>query len=298
MNNTRKFAAALLLAVLIGASGAAALFAGQATTVSTQGETVKVGVAESASQTTQEQQEKEKALRAAKEQKAKEFLEKQAAEIELNAPVVKTYSLKYIGASEFMRSAKFYVYDSTGTESSLTVRIAKRSIPDFEALLKKLDVEKKNIQFQVYTIVASKEDNPDADKYLGQTETKEITDKDLKRVLDEMKGLWNFKRFWIDSPSFLIAKDGSGSNHSKLVSRYDLELVLRNIQLRGDEPGKRIISVGEITLTQKLNTVLDNLINTSDITIKEKGYLVVGVSGLLTSLKGLALILVISAEIK
>ena len=298
MKNTAKFAAALLLAVLIGASGAAALFAGQGTTISTQGETVKVGVAESAPQTTQEQQEKEKALRAAKEQKAKEYLEKQAAENELNAPVVKTYGLKYISTSEFMRSAKFYVYDSTGTESSLTVKIAKRNIPDFEALLKKLDVEKKNIQFQVYTIVAAKEDNPDADKYLGQTEIKEITDKDLKRVLDEMKGLWNFKRFWIDSPSFLIAKDGSGSNHSKLVSRYDLELVLRNIQLRGDEPGKRIISVGEITLTQKLNTVLDNLINTSDITIKEKGYLVVGVSGLLTSLKGLALILVISAEIK
>jgi len=211
---------------------------------------------------------------------------------------VKTYALKYIGASEFMRSAKFYVYDSSGTESTLTVRIPRKNIPDFEALLKKLDVEKKNIQFQVYTIVAAKEDPPDSYKNYLQNETKEITDKDLKRVLDEMKGLWNFKHYWVDSPSFLIAKDGSGSNRSKLVSRYDLELVLRNIQLRGDEPGKRIISVGEIALVEKLNGTVDNLINTSDITTKEKGYLVVGVSGLQAGWNGLALILVISAEIK
>ena len=211
---------------------------------------------------------------------------------------MKTYALKYIGASEFMRSAKFYVYDSSGTESTLTVRIPRKNIPDFEALLKKLDVEKKNIQFQVYTIVAAKEDPPDSYKNYLQNETKEITDKDLKRVLDEMKGLWNFKHYWVDSPSFLIAKDGSGSNRSKLVSRYDLELVLRNIQLRGDEPGKRIISVGEIALVEKLNGTVDNLINTSDITTKEKGYLVVGVSGLQAGWNGLALILVISAEIK
>jgi len=224
--------------------------------------------------------------------------EKPAAD-DRNYMMVKTYELKYISASEFMRSAKFYVLDSTGTESSLTVRINGNNIPEFEALLKKLDVEKKNIQFQVYTIVASKDDPPDTYKssYL-QNETKDITDRDLKRVLDEMKGLWNFKHYWVDTPSFLIAKDGSGSNHSKLVSRYDFEMNLRNVQLRGDDPGKRIISVGEIQLTQSLNTVKQNLIDTSDITFKEKGYLVVGVSGLQTGWSGAALILVISAEIK
>jgi hypothetical protein len=294
MKNTMKFAVVLLLVGLMSASGAAALFAGQTTTVSTQGEAVKAASAETAPQTAQEKQEKDKAL--IEQQKA--FLAERKAEAERTTPIVKTYSLKYIGASEFMRSARFYVVDSSGTESSLTVRIAPKNIPEFEALLKKLDVEKKNIQFQVYTIVAAKEDPPDAYKSFVQNETKEITDKDLKRVLDEMKGLWNFKHFWVDSPSFLIAKDGSGSNHSKLVSRYDLELVLRNIQLRGDEPGKRVISVGETSLTQRQNTAVDNLINTSDITLKEKGYLVVGVSGLQAGWNGLALILVISAEIK
>jgi hypothetical protein len=292
-----KFAVAMLLAVLIGGSGAAALFAGQTTTISTQGETAKVAGAEAAPQTTQEKLENEKVLQAARAE-----MQKRMAEAELNAPVVKTYSLKYIRTSEFMRSAKFYVYDSTGTESSLTVKIAKRNIPDFEALLKKLDVEKKNVQFQVYAILALKDDP--VENLGGPAETKEITDKDLKRVLDEMKGIWNFKHYWVDSPSFLIAKDGSGSTRAKLVSRYDLELLLRNVQIRGDEPGKRIISVGEIGLTQKrgINTggesFGDTLIDTNDITLKEKGYLVVGVSGMPAGWRNGALILVISAEIK
>jgi hypothetical protein len=291
MRLTMKAALVLLLALLIGASGTAVLYAGQAAAASTQGEAVKAAGAESAPQTAQEKQEKDKELQARQAEREK-FL----AEAELNAPVVKTYSLKYIGATEFMRSAKFYVYDSTGTESSLTVKIAKRNIPDFEALLKKLDVEKKNIQFQVYAILALKEDP--LENLGGPAETKEITDKDLKRVLDEMKGIWNFKHYWVDSPSFLIAKDGSGSTRAKLVSRFDLELLLRNVQLRGEEPGKRIISVGEIAMTQKVNGGVDNLINTSDITLKEKGYLVVGVSGLQAGWRNGALILVISAEIK
>ncbi len=297
MRLTMKSALVLLLALLIGASGAAALFAGQTTAVPTQGEAVKAAGAEAAPQIVQDKQEKDKELQARQAEH-----EKFMAEAELNAPVVKTYGLKYIGATEFMRSAKFYVFDSTGTESSLTVKIAKRNIPDFEALLKKLDVEKKNIQFQVYAILALK-DEPLENPW-GQTETKEITDKDLKRVLDEMKGIWNFKHYWVDSPSFLIAKDGSGSTRAKLVGRYDLELLLRNVQIRGDEPGKRIVSVGEIGLTQRRGTsaqagnIDDVLLDTNDITLKEKGYLVVGVSGLQAGLRNGALILIISAEIK
>jgi len=213
--------------------------------------------------------------------------------------MVKTYGLKFISASEFMRSAKFYVMDSTGTESSLTVRIFSNNVPEFEALLKKLDVEKKNIQFKVYTIVASKEAPFESLKNFFITETQDISNKDLKRVLDEMKGLWNFKYYWVDNPSFLTVKDGSTGNTTKLVSgTYDFDMHLRNVQLRGDEPGKRIVAVGGISLVQSLNTVKSQLIETSDITFKEKGYLVVGVSGLQTGWSGAALILVISAEIK
>lgn len=252
----------------------------------------------------QAQEQKAQQEKAIQEALHKEETRRQKAEEEraLMEAVVRTYSLKYINASEFMRSAKYYVYDSSGTEATLTVRLPKKFIPDFEALLKKLDVEKKNIQFQVYAIVASKEDLPESYQSYLKAETKEITDKDLKKVLDEMKGLWNFKHYWVETPSFMIAKDGAESNHAKLVSRHDFELYLRNVQLRGEESGKRIISVGEIRLIQSTHTIdnksQQNLIDTSDITFKEKGYLVVGVSGMTTGWSGAALILVISAEIK
>jgi hypothetical protein len=214
--------------------------------------------------------------------------------------VLKTYSLKYISVADFMRSARLYVLDSTGSENALTVRIHRWNIPAFEDLLKKLDVEKRNIQFQVYTIIASK-DLPSGDPYenLLKNETKEIENRDLKRVLDEMKGLWNFKHYWLDSPSFLMVKDGSGSNFFKLVSSRDLVMDILHVQVKGDEPGKRIISIGQIQLSQEImGGGRTKLIDTNDITFKEKGYLVVGVSGFRTSYSGLALILVINAEIK
>ncbi|MCJ7563165.1 MAG: hypothetical protein MUP52_01070 [Candidatus Aminicenantes bacterium] len=223
--------------------------------------------------------------------------QKKPAADDRNYMMVKTYELKYISATEFMRSARFYVVDSTGTESSLTVRIYGNNIPEFEALLKKLDVEKRNIQFQVYTIIASKDQPPERFKNNFVSETQGIADKDLKRVLDEMKGLWNFKYYWVDSPSFLVVKDGAAGSMFKLVSSYDFDMNILRVQLRGDEPGKRIISVGQIKLIQTINLQLKSaLIDTSDVTFKEKGYLVVGVTGMIGS--GEALILVISAEIK
>ena len=307
MNKTAKIAIAILAAALIALAGVARPLAAQTAAAPDQDESKKAAAQAAKTETDQESEQ-------IKQLKARvavglatpgelEALQKEEARRAAEEPIVKTYSLKYIGASEFMRSAKFYVYDSSGTESQLTVKIPHKNIPDFEALLKKLDVEKKNIQFQVYTIIASKDDLPEAYPKGGplQNETKEITDKDLKRVLDEMKGLWNFKHYWIDAPSFLIAKDGAGQNHSKLVGRFDFDIRLRDVILRGDEPGKRIISVGQVGLSQIMsNGDATNLIDTTDITFKEKGYLVVGVSGLssMSSGRGLALILVISAEIK
>jgi len=259
---------------------------------------------------TKEEQENAEARKAA----AQAFAEAQAKAEQMKAEaqkareaeqaryeaVLKTYSLKYISVAEFMRSARLFVLDSTGSESALTVRIHRMNIPAFEDLLKKLDVEKRNIQFQVHTIVASKDEEPPGPyKDALKNETREITNKDLKRVLDEMKGLWSFKHYWLDSPSFLMVKDGSGANFFKLVSSRDLVMDLRSVRVRGDEPGKRIISVGEIQLSQEMTRGgRFKLIETNDITFREKGYLVVGVSGFISGWSGLALILVISAEIK
>jgi hypothetical protein len=259
---------------------------------------------------TKEEQEKAEARKAAAqafaeaqakaEQQKAEALKVREAEQAKYEAVLKTYSLKYISVEEFIRAARLYVLDSTGSENALTVRIHRMNIPAFEDLLKKLDVEKRNIQFQVHTIVASKDEEPPGPyKDALKNETREITNKDLKRVLDEMKGLWSFKHYWLDSPSFLVVKDGSGANFFKLVSSRDLVMDIRNVQVRGDEPGKRIISVGEIQLSQEMTGGgRSKLIETNEITFKEKGYLVVGVSGFHSGWSGLALILVISAEIK
>jgi len=234
------------------------------------------------------------------EQQKAEALKVREAEQAKYEAVLKTYSLKYISVEEFMRSARLFVLDSTGFENALTVRIHRMNIPAFEDLLKKLDVEKRNIQFQVYMIVASKDEEPPGPyKDALKNETREISNKDLKRVLDEMKGLWNFKHYWLDSPSFLMVKDGSVSNSFRLVSSRHLNMFIRRVQVRGDEPGKRTISVGQIKLTEELiNTPESTLIDTSDINFKEKGYLVVGVSGFTSGWAGMALILVINAEIK
>ena len=145
--------------------------------------------------------------------------------------------------------------ESSGSGDTLTVRIRKKYIPDFEAVLKKLDVEKKNIMFRVYTIIAARDDAQDIIK---KPETKDIDNRDLRAALDEMKGLWNFKHYWVDAPSFMTVKDGSGGSNLKLVSGLldyaDFTMALRHVFVSGDELGKRTITLGEIKLDLNVNT--------------------------------------------
>jgi hypothetical protein len=235
------------------------------------------------------------------EQKADQ--QKESTPGQPNRLLVKTYHLKYIRVSELMQSAKFYVMDHSGTENTLTVRIFESYVPQFEALLKTLDVEKANIQFQVYTIIASKDEPQEEVRSKFSSETQGIGDKELRKVLDEMKGLWNFKHYRVGSPSFLIIKDGSGRNTFRLVSEpYDFTMDILHVSLRGDKPGSRIVSVGQVQLVQAFSgrnaQETSTLIDTSDLTLKEGGYLVVGVSGFTAGWSGMALVLVIRAEIK
>ncbi len=71
--------------------------------------------------------------------------------------VVKTYPLKYVSWREVANAARLYVVEAAGSDSTLTVLIRKKNIADFEAVLKKLDVERKNIMFRIYTIIAAKD---------------------------------------------------------------------------------------------------------------------------------------------
>ncbi len=208
--------------------------------------------------------------------------------------VLKTYSLKFITPREISSVAKLYIIDSTGTEDTITVKIMKKNIPEFEKLLKKMDVEKKAVLVKVFTVIASKKQETQEDEV--------IENKGLKRVLDELNSLWKFQSYKIDGPSFLIVKDGSGSNFFKLVSSTsDLNMYILHVDVRGEKPDKRMVSIGQIQLkwVDSFGKNEQTLISTKDVTLKENGYLVVGVSGFPFGKDiGRALILIINAEIQ
>jgi hypothetical protein len=253
------------------------------------------------SQTTNAEQAKEEALKISEQAKteARARSEQQKAEVQILPDpvkyevVVKTYSLKYIDATDLLRLAKFYIIDSTSLGNVLTIRIFKKDIPAFEELLKKVDVDKKSIRFKVYPIIASRE--PISKGESEKEGSARIENKDLKKVLDEMTGVWNFKYFRTDDPSFLIVKNGSGSNSASLLSKFGfLNLTIVQPQIRGEKAGERIIAAKQIRLVRTSNFITDAPIDTQDIIIKENGYLVVGVGSLFGQQ---AIILILSAEI-
>ena len=324
-----------------------------------------------------------------------------------NWPIYKTYTLKYIKAEELLRATRILLDDASFSDNMITVKIWNIHIPQFEEMLKKLDVEKKTIQFQVFAIVASRDQgegqkmketreqaaalaltmslpssNPKTSpseklKYTGdpitlkykETDLRDVVlglaqfarlnvifdadvrgivtcnlhdvpwdqaldiilkqnnmgktiegemlriaplrilsreqnpekgdvieNKDLKKVLDELKTLWNFKTYEVDGPSFLSVHEDSGPNNFKLVTNRTLNLVVSNVKVLGDEAGKRTVSIGQLKLTGTTNFADYVFIDTQDVTLKERGYLVAGVSGYGSASN--ALILVISAEIK
>ncbi len=323
-----------------------------------------------------------------------------------NELIIKTYTLKHIKPEAVVNVARLYDAEASFYDNVLTVKIWSYRIPAFEELLKKLDVEKKAIQFQVYAVVASRDGeeagrpsesrsqaapiaspgaanvkqkagSPGTASYSGapitlkfneadlrtvvlylagfahlnvvfdpdvrgvvtcnlenipwdqaldiilaanqmgkiqdgntvriaplrvlaggavQEKTAAIENKDLKRVLDELKALWNFRSYEVDGPSFVTVKEDSGPDNFKLVTNRQLNLIVSNAKVVGDEPGKRTITVEQLKLTGMTNFVDYVFVDTHDVSIKENGYLVAGVSGFGSATK--ALILVISAVIK
>lgn len=306
--------------------------------------------------------------------------------------VIKTYSLKHIQPGELLRAARLFFDDASFSGNTVTVKIWSTQIPKFEEMLAKLDVEKKMVQFQVFVVVASRDQAPAAKaqgpgstyakpvapvvmapKYAGKPvsvkykdddlrdiilylaefgglnvvfdpdvrgtvtcnltdipwdqaldivlmqnnmgkvvdgkflriapvrilnpeRAQPIEDRELKRVLGELEGLWNFKAYEVEGPSYVTLVEGSGPNNFKLVTNRQLNLLVSNAQIVGDEVGKRTITIGQLRLSGKQNFEEYVYVDNHDLELKEKGYLVAGVSGFGTATK--ALILVISAEIK
>ena len=208
--------------------------------------------------------------------------------------VIKTYSLKFVSPLEIKNAAGLYIIASTTTDDTITVQIRRKNIPRLEELKKKLDVEKKTILIKVYTVIASKEKEPQEDEA--------IENKDLRKVLDELRNLWNFKSYKVDGPSFVTINEYSGASLRLVSSVSYFYMHILHAKVKGEEAGKRHVSIGLIQLKWRPGITAENeqtLIDAGDITIKENGYLVAGISGYgLSGRDAKALILIINAEIK
>jgi uncharacterized protein YxeA len=200
-----------------------------------------------------------------------------------NRLITKTYALKYIGPRVVDRTLGAYFHNSSYERngSLFTVRILPANLEQFEKMLKELDVQRKTIQFRIFTLVASNEGKPE-----------KIENPDLNRVLKELQKLLSFKAYRLDGVALLTAKDRGFRSSVKLSShtpKLNLNLHLLRIKIM-EEKGARHIDIDAL----ELKSGKTSLIQTS-ATIKEDGYLVAGVSKI--GENGDSLILVINADI-
>jgi hypothetical protein len=218
--------------------------------------------------------------------------------------LTKTYVLDHIKpmAVEKTLSAYFYrcSYDRNGT--MFTVVIPERNRKKFEELLNQLDVEKKSILIRIFTVVASQEGK-----------SSEITNKDLRNVLDELKKVLSFKAFHLDGVSALTVKDGQEYSRLQLSSNYSLDFRLLGVNIKKTKAGERTVGFHfelnrdtEKPATKLLESNRKKTITStgtkrvtlleSETSVKENGYLVAGVSKI--GKNGNSLVLVINAVIQ
>lgn len=196
---------------------------------------------------------------------------------------VKTYFLEHITPREVEKSLRYYYENLSADRDSnmFTVRIYKDKIPEFEKLLKKIDVEKKRILFRIFTVIASNEGNGD-----------DIGNKDLKKVLAELKSVLSFSSYKLDGTSMITVKEGSDDHTLTLLTKLPhLALLLYGVKVKGDTVGKRTIDIRNLRLSEYKNILIE-----TETSLNEDGYLVAGVSRV--GENGDALILVINAQIK
>jgi hypothetical protein len=200
--------------------------------------------------------------------------------------IIKTYRLKHISPSELIKATKVFILDFSYSEDLISVRIDKDNVPAFEDILKKIDVEKRDVMFKIYLIEAHRKE---IEAWMP------IKDADLKKALQELGNLWSFKSYNVDGPSFITVKEGSGPEVFRLVSRYNMNMEITNVHVQGEAEGNRTISIETMKLWGTQNFVESNFLETCNKTLKENGFFVAGISGFGSDR---ALILVISAEVR
>lgn len=191
--------------------------------------------------------------------------------------VVKTYFLKNISPTQVANSLKPYIFNHSTFEEKkmLTVTILKRNVKAFEELIRKLDLKPKIIKLRIFTIIASHKD-------LGP---EKIKNQDLKKVINELDKILNFKSYVLDGTSYISVKEGSRHNRLSLSSKFlhptRRAIELDNVTITIDKEGKQVVEV-ELDTAFRLQT---------NISIVENGYVVAGVSSLHEKEDSLILIL-------
>ncbi len=193
--------------------------------------------------------------------------------------VKKTYFLKNISAKDAIDTLRIYTETYSLKKNILSVEMARKNIGKFEKILKKIDTEKRRISFRIFSVIGSHKKDSSGEKF---------ENRDLRKVITELKDVLSFKSFKLDGTAFLNVIDGSNFNGVTLPSKTGLlfKLMLGKVNLRKNRSDEDIIY-----FSFSLSHLMD-----SRTFIKNKGYLVAGVSKLGDN--GNALILIINATIQ
>ncbi len=203
--------------------------------------------------------------------------------------ITKTYKLKYITPHEAKKILSSYLLHSTAPRYSqfFTVRIRKRDLNQFEELLRKIDHEKKNVRFKIYTIIASKSRN-----------NWKIGNREINEVIRKVNSIFAFKSYKLDGISSVTVKDGAQIAKVKLSSSYNLLFKIYNMVINNGDKKRKInlffslYKEGGFYDGKKLK---GSTIISSSTSMNDNGYFIAGVSKLGNN--GDSLILVIKATV-
>ncbi len=179
------------------------------------------------------------------------------------------YQLKNANAREIIHVIKMRALRATYNQASnhIVYEIYAKDKKAFIELLKKIDVPSVNYRLKVFAIKASK----------NKMECEEeIKNKQILEVLDELKSIFSFKYFCLDSISMSSFSNSTKEITLKLIGKDSFVIYMRKFFI-----GKDKIDSNFILHTLKMNKEGQNyqssLINSS-ISMAKNGYLVAGMA--------------------
>lgn len=212
--------------------------------------------------------------------------------------VTRTYELRHVTARMIRPIINPYIYQigSNDGSSIIVVTLSEKNVKAFEDLLGKLDRPRRNINFRIFTVIASnRADAKPTDLH-----------PDLQGVVDELKKVLGYRSYRLDGVSTFMVMNGSDQNELELNSQVDdLYLKLYNVKISGAENSNEMTinlglvlqeQFGNVIVPEGQKTVNRQLIRVDSLQLKEGGYLVAGVSKL--GENNDALVLVINAAVQ